>query len=182
MKIYTKTGDGGETGLVGGTRVPKTDVRLEAYGTVDELNSFVGLLLSYPMNDENRDFLQNIQHRLFTLGAYLATDQLKTTLHEASVLKSEVIDAIETEIDRLNESLPPLQAFILPGGVGAAAVCHVCRSVARRAERNICQLLNVYPVDNLVLIYINRISDYFFSLARFVNMENKEKEIYWKQY
>ena len=81
MKIYTKTGDGGETGLVGGTRVSKTDARLEAYGTVDELNSFVGLLLSYPLNDENRDFLQNIQHRLFTLGAYLATDQSKTALH-----------------------------------------------------------------------------------------------------
>jgi len=182
MKIYTKTGDGGETGLVGGTRVSKTDARLEAYGTVDELNSFVGLLLSYPLNDENRDFLQNIQHRLFTLGAYLATDQSKTALHEASVLKNEVVSAVETEIDRLNEALPPLQAFILPGGVGAAAVCHVCRSVARRAERNICQLLNVYPVDNLVLIYINRLSDYFFSLARFINMENKEKEIYWKQY
>ena len=182
MKIYTKTGDGGETGLVGGTRVPKTDARLDAYGTVDELNSFVGLLLTYPMNNENRDFLQNIQHRLFTLGAYLATDQSKTTLHAASVLKSEEISAIEVEIDRLNEVLPPLQAFILPGGVGAAAVCHVCRSVARRAERNICQLLNVYPIDNLVLIYINRLSDYFFSLARFINMENKEKEICWKQY
>ena len=125
MKIYTKTGDKGTTSLVGGTRVPKTHIRLEAYGTVDELNSNLGLLITYLLDGKDKDFLQQVQDRLFAVGSHLATDREKMELKEASIISSEQVEMVEREIDRLDTLLPPLSAFILPGGSRGAAVCHV---------------------------------------------------------
>ena len=133
MKIYTKTGDKGTTSLVGGTRVPKTHVRLEAYGTVDELNSNLGLLITYLPDEEDKILVRHIQDRLFAVGSNLATDLEKTDLECASIIHPEEIERIEKEIDRLDNLLPPLHAFILPGGSRGASVCHVCRTVCRSA-------------------------------------------------
>lgn len=181
MKIYTKTGDKGTSGLIGGTRVAKSDPRLEAYGTVDELNTQVGLLRALLNDGENRQFLAKIQNLLFTVGSNLATDLTKTNVKTASVMKDEYITAIEQEIDRLVQKLPPLSQFILPGGSQKAAQSHVCRTVARRAERRIVQLTEIHTVDSLVIIYVNRLSDYFFTLARIMLMEDKIEEIPWER-
>ena len=131
--IYTKTGDGGRTSLVGGTRVSKTDDRLEAYGTVDELNSFLGLLLTYLSDERDQTFVSRVQNELFVVGSYLATDQSTTQLRASSRVTPEQVESMEHEIDRLDAMLPPLNAFLLPGGSRGAAVCHVCRTVCRRA-------------------------------------------------
>ncbi len=181
MKIYTKTGDKGTTGLIGGTRVTKSDVRLEAYGTVDELNTQIGLLVAQGMDGEDKSFLQNIQNLLFTVGSNLATDTSKTDYKKASVMSEEYVQAVEQEIDRLNELLPPLTQFTLPGGTVKAAQCHVCRTVARRAERRIVEMGDVFPVDELIVKYVNRLSDYFFILSRKLLMDDKTEEIVWKQ-
>ncbi len=181
MKIYTKTGDNGTTGLIGGTRVTKNDIRLEAYGTVDELNSYIGLLNTYTLEEENKHFLYNIQNKLFSVGSYLATDTSKTAINSVSFLKETDIKNIENEIDRLNESLPPLSNFILPGGTQAAAICHVCRTVSRRAERKIYDVKSAYNVDMHILEYVNRLSDYFFVLSRYINISADLKEICWKK-
>lgn len=181
MKIYTKTGDKGSTGLIGGTRVSKSDVRLEAYGTIDELNSHIGLLAAYCKNEEQKAFLQNIQNLLFTVGSSLATDTTKTDYKAASVMKPEHVETIEQEIDRMNEELAPLRHFIIPGGSLAAGQCHVCRTVARRAERRIVEMEKTYPVEELIIKYVNRLSDYFFVLARKLLMDDKTEEIVWKQ-
>ena len=133
MKIYTKTGDKGTTSLVGGTRVPKTHVRLEAYGTVDELNANLGVLVTYLPDEADQVLVRHIQDRLFAVGSNLATDLEKTELKCASVIHPEEIERIEREIDRLDNLLPPLHAFILPGGSRGASVCHVCRTVCRSA-------------------------------------------------
>ena len=180
MKLYTKTGDKGQTGLIGGTRVPKNDVRIEAYGTVDELNSFIGMLTTYTIPEADRDFLRLIQHKLFTVGSHLATDTSKVALKPASVMSAEIITQIEQEIDRLDAKLPTLSSFILPGGSKAGALCHVCRTIARRAERRIFDMKEIYTIDNQIIIYINRLSDYFFALSRYLTLENGGKEIYWK--
>ena len=181
MKIYTKTGDGGTTGLIGGSRVNKNDVRLEAYGTVDELNAQIGLLITHGLKDEHEVFLKSIQNLLFTVGSNLATDTSKTQHKRASLMKEEYITAVEREIDRLDTQLHPLTYFTLPGGTPPAAQSHVCRTVARRAERRIIEMNDVYPVDSKVIIYINRLSDYFFVLSRVLLMERNVKEIAWKQ-
>lgn len=181
MKIYTKTGDKGSTGLIGGTRVSKSDVRLEAYGTIDELSSHIGLLVVYCTNEEQKTFLQNIQNILFTVGSSLATDTTKTDYKAASVMKPEYVEAIENEIDRMNDRLAPLRHFIIPGGSLAAAQCHVCRTVARRAERRIVEMAKTYSVEELIVKYVNRLSDYFFVLARKLLMDDKTEEIVWKQ-
>ncbi len=181
MKLYTKTGDKGTTGLIGGTRVSKNDVRLEAYGTVDELNAHIGLLVARGVKTEHQNFLQNVQNLLFTVGSNLATDTTKTEHKAASVMKDEYITAVESEIDRLDAQLTPLTYFTLPGGTQVAAQCHVCRTVARRAERRIIDMSNVYPVDNKVIIYVNRLSDYFYILSRILLKEENIEEIAWKQ-
>jgi len=180
MKLYTKTGDKGQTGLIGGSRVPKNDIRIEAYGTVDELNSYIGLLTTYTIPDEDRMFLRKIQMNLFTIGSYLATDTTKISLQEASILKNDSIEQIETEIDRIDARLPALESFILPGGSKTGAICHVCRTVTRRAERRIFDVAGLYSVDNQILVYFNRLSDYFFALSRYFTLENEGEEIYWK--
>lgn len=181
MKLYTKTGDKGTTGLIGGTRVSKSDVRLEAYGTIDELNAQIGVLVEIGLKPEYVDFLQNMQNLLFTVGSNLATDTSKIDYKTASVMKGEYIESIEREIDRLDAALPPLQNFIIPGGTQKAAQCHVCRTIARRAERRIVEMNDVFPVDNKVVVYVNRLSDYFFILSRILLQEDGAKEISWKQ-
>ncbi len=180
MKLYTKTGDKGKTGLIGGSRVMKNDVRIEAYGTVDELNSFVGLLTCQDIEAQDLDFLRTIQQQLFTIGSYLATDTSKVELSTASILKEEAISAIESEIDRIVAQLPELKFFVLPGGSQAGALCHVCRTITRRAERRIFDMKEVYVVENLVVVYFNRLSDYFFALSRFYTLRNGGEEIIWK--
>jgi len=180
MKLYTKTGDKGQTGLIGGTRVPKNDIRIEAYGTVDELNSFIGLLTTYPVQENNIAFLRTIQNNLFTIGSYLATDTSKVPLQQASVLKIDSIEEIEKEIDRIDAYLPSLNSFVLPGGAQSGALCHVCRTITRRVERRLFDLNELYVVDNQIYVYINRLSDYFFALSRYFTIENEGEEIYWK--
>ena len=164
--IYTRTGDKGTTSLVGGQRVSKAHDRIESYGTVDELNSFIGLLITALNDEKDTDFLSFIQHKLFTIGSYLATDQATTELKIESKVTPESIERIEREIDRLDNELPKMHAFILPGGCRSAALAHVCRTVCRRAERQIYRLAENCPVEEPVLIFMNRLSDYFFVLAR----------------
>lgn len=179
MKIYTKTGDKGTTSLVGGTRVPKTHIRLEAYGTVDELNSNLGLLITYLLDGKDKDFLQQVQDRLFAVGSHLGTDREKMELKEASIISSEQVEMVEREIDRLDTLLPPLSAFILPGGSRGAALCHVCRTVCRRAERRILALAEQVEISSELLAYVNRLSDYLFVLSRKMNQDDKKGEIFW---
>ncbi|MCD8310353.1 MAG: cob(I)yrinic acid a,c-diamide adenosyltransferase, partial [Prevotellaceae bacterium] len=164
--IYTKSGDRGTTSLVGGTRVSKTDIRLEAYGTVDELNAQLGLLLTCLTDEKDKAFLLQVQRRLFSVCSHLATDREKTPLATASIITQEQVECIEHEIDRIDETLPPLTAFVLPGGCRAAACCHVCRTVCRRAERRIHALSAKAEIAPEVLAYINRLSDYLFILSR----------------
>ena len=180
-KIYTKTGDGGTTSLVGGVRVSKTHARLEAYGTVDELNSFIGLLIVQVSDAAIRNQLEYVQHRLFAVGSYLATDRTETVLHEASMIPPECIAFLEQAIDEADESLPPLKGFVLPGGGQASALCHVCRTVCRRAERRILELeeTGICELDANVKRFINRLSDYLFILARKLNYLTDGQEIYW---
>ena len=179
MKIYTKTGDKGTTSLVGGTRVPKTHIRLEAYGTVDELNSNLGLLITYLLDGKDKDFLQQVQDRLFAVGSHLATDREKMERKEACIISSEQVEMVEREIDRLDTLLPPLSAFILPGGSRGAALCHVCRTVCRRAERRILALAEQVEISSELLAYVNRLSDYLFVLSRKMNQDDKKGEIFW---
>ena len=177
--IYTKTGDRGTTSLVGGTRVPKTHDRLEAYGTVDELNSFLGLLVTYLTDEHDRAFVQQVQDMLFVIGSHLATDQSKMQLRQASVVTPERVETVEREIDRLDSRLPQLTAFVLPGGSRGAAVCHVCRTVCRRAERRILALAEQVEIAPELLAYVNRLSDYLFVLSRKINGDAKKEEIFW---
>lgn len=177
--IYTKTGDKGTTSLVGGTRVSKTHIRLEAYGTVDELNSNLGLLITYLPDERDRNFVQQVQDKLFAVGSHLATDREKTKLNEVSVITSELVETMEHEIDRLDVILPPLSAFVLPGGSRGAAVCHICRTVCRRAERRILALAEQVEISAELLAYVNRLSDYLFVLARKINHDEKKDEIFW---
>ena len=172
MKIYTKTGDKGTTGLYGGTRVPKYDSRIEAYGTIDELNSFIGLLRDQDIQESDRQFLIQIQTDLFTVGAILATPPEKETLKNGKKrldiqrIENEDIEKLETEIDTIDTQLEPMTHFVLPGGHPIVSYCHVCRSICRRAERLSNYLNSETPIDSQVLIYLNRLSDYLFVLAR----------------
>ena len=177
--VYTKTGDQGTTGLVGGTRISKTDIRLESYGTVDELNSQLGLLLTHLKDDEDRRVVYKVQNKLFSVGSYLATDQEKTKLNDASIIQLSDIQELESQIDIIDEQLPPLNKFILPGGCYESALCHVCRTVCRRAERRILSLALNVPIDPNVIAFINRLSDYLFIISRKMNINNKTEEIFW---
>jgi cob(I)alamin adenosyltransferase len=181
MKIYTKTGDKGTTGLIGGTRVPKNDLRLDAYGSVDELNAFIGFLTAFPLEAENKAFLQNVQNKLFTVGSNLATDRNKVDVNSFSIITESEIAKIEKEIDRLDSLLPDLTSFVLPGGSQDAGAAHICRTIARRVERRLFDLREVHPVDEAILIYINRLSDYFFILARYLTVNSGNEEFYWKK-
>ena len=181
LKIYTKTGDKGKTSLLGGTKVPKSHIRIESYGTVDELNSFIGLLNDYITDSHSKIILKEIQDRLFTIGSSLACDPEKEPAMKIPDIKEEDIKLLEKEIDKMNESLPPMKSFILPGGHVAVSTAHICRCVCRRAER-ICVAMqeNKLFVEPLVIKYLNRLSDYLFVLARFIAHQLHVEEIAWK--
>lgn len=178
MKIYTKTGDLGETALFGGRRVLKSHLRVDAYGTVDELNSYVGWLRDVVEPLPVRDLLAHIQHRLFTVGAHLAADPQKS-LPTPDLLPQD-IQVLEQAMDTMDGELPPLKNFILPGGHPTVSVCHVCRTVCRRAERLVVALHETDVVEAIVLQYLNRLSDYFFVLARRLALELGADEVVWK--
>jgi cob(I)alamin adenosyltransferase len=178
--VYTKTGDKGTTSLVGGKRVAKAHVRLDAYGTTDELNSFVGFLIEEIDDEHDRKILSFVQHKLFTAGSYLATETEAMPPKAASIITEKDISVLENEMDRMDSELPPLRQFVLPGGSESAARAHICRTVCRRTERCIYKVKEEYPVDDLVLMFVNRLSDYFFLLAR-KESNKKGKEIFWNQ-
>ena len=178
-KLYTKGGDKGRTSLVGGQRVPKYDLRLECYGTIDELNSFVGVLLAYELEEADSRFLYWLQHKLFSVGGYLATDTSKAELHEVTCVTDRAVAKVEREIDRLDDLVPPIKAFILPSGGHITAAAHVCRTVCRRAERLIYRLDSEHPLAPEVLRFVNRLSDYFFALARKEVFRAQGQEIVW---
>lgn len=171
-KIYTKTGDRGQTSLVGGQRVSKCCERLESYGTVDELNSHIGVLMTYCTDDCDIQFLLGVQSELFVVGGYLATDSSTGEVMQQLVVTEEHVAAVEREIDCVQAMVPPLRSFVLPGGSRASAYAHVCRTVCRRAERDILRLAATgAEVDENVTAYVNRLSDYFFTLARKLNVD-----------
>jgi len=177
MKIYTKRGDQGTTSLFGGTNIEKSHIRLHAYGTVDELNSVLGMSLSNPMSDRGREIVTDIQKQLFVLGADLATPQSKKT--KINRMDAADIEILEGWIDELESDLPPLTSFILPGGTPAGAFLHLARTVCRRAERYTVELKHSDSVSGEAIIYLNRLSDLFFVLARFENMKAGAEEIKW---
>ena len=185
MKIYTKTGDKGTTSLFGGTRVPKHHIRIDSYGTIDELNSNIGLLRDQEIADQSRQILLKIQDRLLTIGSILATEPEKEFSKSGkdrlgiSRISSEDIELLEQEMDRMNESLPEMTHFVLPGGHQAVSVCHICRTVCRRAERMATALYEIEPFHEQVLIYLNRLSDYLFVLARKLSHDLQAEEIQW---
>ncbi|HDO06402.1 MAG TPA: cob(I)yrinic acid a,c-diamide adenosyltransferase [Bacteroidetes bacterium] len=178
-KIYTKTGDRGRTTLIGGTRVPKYDIRIEAYGTVDELNSYVGLIRDQNIDNRSKELLLEIQKCLFTLESSLAQDE-KPVTHALPALLAEDVELLEKEIDKMNEQLPELTAFILPGGHPTISYCHVARTVCRRAERLTIRRNEEFPTDALNIQYLNRLSDYFFVLARKFSLDLGIPESLWK--
>lgn len=178
FKIYTKTGDKGETGLFGGKRLPKHHVRIEAYGTVDELNAHLGLVRDSVPSEETRSFLKEIQDRLFTIGANLASDPAKS-MSTPDLLAVDV-EALEKQMDSMDASLPPLKNFILPGGHPTVSYCHLARTVCRRAERQVTALAANEAVENIVLIYLNRLSDYLFVLGRKVAQDLGVEEVAWQ--
>jgi cob(I)alamin adenosyltransferase len=179
MKIYTKTGDKGQTSLIGGTRVLKSEDRINAYGTVDELNSHIGLLRDQEVNKSRRDLLKEIQDRLFTIGALLASDPEKSKMKVPDLHDSDV-KLLEKTIDEMEAGLVPLKEFVLPGGHQSVSFCHIARCVCRRAERLIVSLQQNEFVPELVVIYLNRLSDYLFVLSRMMCKELKAEEVTWK--
>lgn len=181
LKIYTKTGDKGTTSLIGGTKVSKSHLRIEAYGTVDELNSYIGLCRDLLEEKKSRATLLEIQDRLFTIGSSLACDPIKEPKIRIPDLKEKDITFLESEIDRMHDTLPPMKSFILPGGHVISSQLHIARCVCRRAER-CCVRLEVesLEVEPVILKYLNRLSDYLFVLARYVAHQSKAEEIPWK--
>jgi len=178
MKIYTKTGDKGQTSLIGGTRVPKYHLRIETYGTVDELNSYIGLIMCQDIDPNYKQLLKEIQDRLFTIGASLAADPEKSKMKIPDLHDSD-ISLLENEMDLMNEILPMLKHFVLPGGNTVVSYCHIARCVCRRAERLTVELAKNSFVDERVSVYLNRLSDYLFVLARKLNMDFKAEENIW---
>jgi len=185
MKIYTKTGDSGTTALFGGTRVPKDHIRIESYGTVDELNSYIGLIRDQEIDSHYKKILIEIQDRLFTVGAILATPPEKEVkkngelrLKNLGIIDSD-IELIENEIDTMEESLPPMTHFVLPGGHTTVSYCHIARCVCRRAERLAVHLDHNEPITEIVIMYLNRLSDYLFVLARKLSKDLKAEEVKW---
>jgi len=185
MKIYTKTGDKGTTALFGGTRVPKHHSRIESYGTIDELNSHIGLIRDQAIDPIHKKVLMEIQDRLFTVGAILATDPEKTTLKNGKdrlnipKISESDIKLLEDNMDNMNAALPPMTNFVLPGGHQTVSFCHIARTVCRRAERLASHLNDMEPFQPETLMYINRLSDYLFVLARKLSHELQAEEIKW---
>lgn len=185
MKIYTKTGDAGTTALFGGSRVPKHHLRIESYGTVDELNSYMGMICCQEIDGQTKKTIIQIQNQLFTIGSTLATDPKRAILKSGKErLKIEKtnednIQFLEDEIDNMNEALPPLTSFVLPGGNTVVSYCHIARTICRRAERRATQLNEAEEVDPTVLKYLNRLSDYLFVLARKLTQDLGAEEIPW---
>ncbi|MFB9055299.1 cob(I)yrinic acid a,c-diamide adenosyltransferase [Mariniflexile ostreae] len=185
MKIYTKTGDKGTTALFGGTRVPKHHIRIESYGTIDELNSHLGLIRDQNIHQDYKDLIIHIQDRLFIIGAILATDPQKAILKNGkerlniAKITTENIEKLEREIDTMNEVLPPMTHFVLPGGHQTVSFCHIARCVCRRAERLASALNDLEPFEPEALTYLNRLSDYLFVLARKLTYDLQAAEIKW---
>jgi len=179
MKIYTKTGDKGQTSLIGGTRVPKHHLRIESYGTVDELNSYIGLIRDQQVSEYQQNLLKEIQDRLFTIGSALASDPEKSKM-KIPDLHQEDIELLEKEIDTMTAELPELRHFILPGGSNAISFCHLARCVCRRAERICVHLSEDSFVDEKVMVYLNRLSDYLFVLSRKIVVDAGGEEISWR--
>lgn len=181
FKIYTKTGDQGHTSLIGGTKVAKSHIRIESYGTIDELNSYIGLVSDQIETIEIKGILREIQDRLFTIGSSLATDPEKDSKMKLPDLKEEDILYLEQQIDIMNETLPDMKNFILPGGHVAVSITHIARCVCRRAER-LCVNLKEHEafIDPVIIKYLNRLSDYLFVLARYVGHLLQVEEIPWK--
>lgn len=185
MKVYTKTGDNGTTALFGGTRVPKHHIRIESYGTIDELNSHIGLIRDQAINQMHKNVLMEIQDRLFTVGAILATDPEKATLKNGKdrlnipKISESDIKFLEDNMDSMDTELPPMTHFVLPGGHQTVSFCHIARTVCRRAERLASHLNDLEPFQPETLKYINRLSDYLFVLARKLSYELQSEEIKW---
>lgn len=185
MKIYTKTGDKGTTALFGGTRVPKHHIRIESYGTVDELNAHIGLLRDQDIDSDSKQTLIKIQELLFTVGAILATDPKKAVLKSGKErlnipkISTSHIEFLEHKMDEMNESLPPMTHFILPGGHPTVSICHIARCVCRRAERMATALFENQPFQEETLKYLNRLSDYLFVLARKLSKDLGAEEVKW---
>ncbi len=179
MKIYTKTGDKGTTSLIGGTRVPKYDLRIESYGTVDELSAWIGLIRDQEIDSMIIDDLIEVQDRLFTIESMLACDTTPSKLKIPEVAESD-IKFLENRIDSMNIELPELKSFLLPGGNTIVSYCHISRTICRRAERLVIQMDEQYKVSSLILAYLNRLSDYLFILSRKIAKDNNAKELLWK--
>lgn len=181
FKIYTKTGDKGNTSLIGGTKVPKNDIRIETYGTVDELNSWIGLINDQLADDEFRDELREVQDRLFTIGSALATDAEKEPKMKLPDLHQSDISLLEKRIDEMTAALPPMKSFILPGGHVAVSSIHITRCICRRAERlAVSMQQHELFIDEKIIQYLNRLSDYLFTLARYAGQKLRVEEIPWK--
>lgn len=179
MKVYTKTGDKGQTALIGGTRVSKSHLRIESYGTVDELNAYMGLVRDQPVNAGRQHILVEIQDRLFTIGSSLASDPAKSSKQLPDLHETDV-ELLEREMDAMDMLLPPLRMFVLPGGNPSVSHCHVARCVCRRAERLVIRLSEASFVEDLVIKYLNRLSDYLFVLSRLMAQELDADQIPWK--
>ncbi len=179
MKIYTKSGDQGSTALIGGKRVSKSHDKVEAYGTVDELNSFIGVVRDMLVNQDKQAVFQHIQEALFVIGSLLAAEVGKKPSYLPDLQETDVLQ-LELEIDKMQEAIPPMKFFILPGGHPDVSQCHVARAVGRRAERAVVRLSEKETVDPLIIIYLNRLSDYLFVLARYIGQAHQVEEIPWK--
>lgn len=179
MKIYTKTGDKGQTSLLGGTRVAKHHIRIEAYGTVDELNSHIGLIRDQDLDEHSAEILVGIQNKLFIVGSTLAADPAKEGRKIPELTEEDVL-LLEREMDKMNEVLPEMNSFILPGGHQAVSFCHIARCVCRRGERKVVALSQESFVSEIVVRYLNRLSDYLFVLSRKLSHDLKAREIPWK--
>ncbi len=179
MKIYTKKGDLGKTGLIGGTRVPKYALRIDAYGTVDELNSYLGLLRDRALSVSDKEIVIGIQDRLFTIGSWLACDPEKSKM-ELPEIKKQDVKQLELEIDRMEEKLEPMRFFVLPGGHETVSFCHITRCVCRRAERLVAELNHEVPLNPIIMAYMNRLSDFLFVYGRYISAQLGAEEIPWK--
>jgi cob(I)alamin adenosyltransferase len=179
MKIYTKTGDKGQTSLLGGTRISKSHPRIEAYGTIDELNSYIGLVRDQAVNESRKDLLKEIQDRLFTIGSHLAADPERNTKKVPDLLPTD-IELLEQAMDMMDAELPELRFFVLPGGHQAVSFCHLARTVCRRAERLVIAFSEEVVIEEMIIKYLNRLSDYLFVLSRKMAQELGAEEISWK--
>ena len=179
LKIYTKTGDNGSTSLLGGTRLPKDHIKIEAFGSVDELNAWIGILTDVSGNESRKSFLKEIQDRLFTIGSTLASEEEYNKSKLPELYESD-IEVLEKAIDAYNEEIPPLRSFVLPGGHLLVSQTHVARTVCRRAERQVIRLSHEEDIEPIIIKYLNRLSDYLFVLSRKITHEQKTEEVAWR--